>query len=177
MHSCRRRLEETEIVSLRTWARFGTLYDRIKIYSVLANNVWESLIVPGSTVLMILESVSAIYCTLRLHGQVHPLAYAFFPALAVFAVGGVLVGLYGELTKVNRNSNACVDDIVNAGRQLRVSLARSGCDQISLEYVGRRLKTFRSFGIQNGGFGFITIDTQFAMLDEIINYVLLLLSL
>ena len=147
------------------------------MFSILANGFWGPIIVPGCTVLIVLLSFSSIYCTLRLHGHLHPFIYAFFPTLAAFMVGGVVFGVFGQLSKVKRNADACVEEIVMEGRKLRVLWVWNGDSKSSTEYVGKKLKTFRNFGVQTGTFGYITLNTQFDMLDQIINYVILLLSL
>ena len=121
-------------------------------------------------------SAGSLFATLRLHGHLHPVVYAFFPICFVFTIVAGLIGIYGEFAKVNQNSCDCMNGIVNEGIKLRALWVWNGGDE-DIQYVKKNMKCLRSFGVQNGIFGDVTASTQIAMWDETINCVFLLLSL
>ena len=160
---------------LAIWKSQEELYRRLRVFNILANEFWGGIIVPGCTVIVVMLTVGCLYCTLRLHGILHPVVYAFFPFMAVFLLAVILIGVFGQLTAVNRNARGCVEVLEMASRRLEHEFG--GVDRGNIRRVLQSLgRTLRPFGVQSGSFGYIQISTQVAMLDQTIDCVILLLS-
>ena len=129
------------------------------------------------TVVIIMLTVGCLYCALRLHGILHPLVYTFFPSMAVFLLAVILFGVFGQPAAVNRNARDCVE-------ALEVACSRLGYElgQVKRGHIRRvmrsQLRILRPFGVQSGSFsfGYIQNSTQVAMVDQILDYLILLLS-
>ena len=104
----------------------GGAVPRLQVFATLANEFWIAIIVPGTTVIIVMLTVSCLYCTLRLHGILHPLVYACFPFVAVFLLTVVVVGIFGQLAADNRGSRGCVEGLEMAG--LRFEYELTGTD-------------------------------------------------
>ena len=143
---------------------------------VLANEFWGGIIVPACTVIVIVFTVGSVYCTLRLHGVLHPLVYAFFPIVAVFLLTVILFGVFGQLAAVNRNARYCVQALEMASRRLEYEFVGTEIWGNMTPVLRSEARTLRPFGVQSGSFGLIENSTQVAMLDAIIDYVMLLLA-
>ena len=175
----RKKVETVEVNGghgFELWKSQEELYCRLQIFMVLTNGFWGGIIIPGCVVLVVALTVASLYCSLRLHGLVHPLVYAFFPILAVFMLRLIVIAVFVKLSDVHRNATGCVDDLEMLGKKLRLVVSGSANGNLRRLLIPREVKKLRPFGVQNGSFGYIQLDTQVAMIDEIINYVLLLLT-
>lgn len=151
---------------------YNELYGKLELVAVLSNCLWSSTIIPGGILLVVLQIVGALYCTLCLHGHLPLVVYAFFPMFSVFMVAGILFGVFGELSKVHGNSDECITGMTRAHAQWEWNP-----DDQDMMYMAKKARALRSFGVQSGNFGYITTSTQFTMVDRINNFLLLLLSL
>ena len=158
------------------WMVLDESYRRIQVFCAISNCFWRSIIMPANIVLLVIGTSGCIFCTLRLHGHLQPVVYLFFPTMTIFLIGIYLFGVYRLISKVNENSCDCLNELVQEGKKLKALWAWN-VGYEDTKCVEQKLRALRSFGVQVGIFGFITVSTQIAMWDQIINYVFLLLSL
>lgn len=158
---------------MEVWQSNERLYRQLEVFVKLANEFWGGIIVPGCTVLVVALTVGSLYCTLRLHGTLHPLVYAFFPVVTVFLLTVIVIGVFGELAAVKRVAGV---NLKYLAHKIVHRLDATVEEKMVRKYLQGRLRALRPFGVQCGPFGHIHLSTQAAMWEAIITYTLVLLT-
>ena len=146
------------------------VFKRLELFAGLVNNFWGDLIVPVATAAVVVLIVGFVYCSLTLHNVLPVFLYAFFPTASI-TVSVLAIGLiYRQLASISPTSEAVVAQMRVNARLLALQ------NPSSSKLLRMRIRSIRRIAVRCGSFGYIVFNTQAEMVEQCVNYILLLLN-